>query len=136
MSVMTVFAFIRSRPCSKLFYENGQIQGGLSIHFRVVPLLTYSSHKITLFFLFDQLIFLIDQFILNCFRNKGREHYCCLFEHDLTNQYPLSDRQLKNLRAVFGRGVKKRIGRRLAGNPVDFVNTLAGDFWVSLHMVW
>ena len=50
--------------------------------------------------------------------------------------YPLSDRQLENLRAVFGRGVKKRNGRRLAGNPADLVNTLAGEFWVSLRMVW
>ena len=50
--------------------------------------------------------------------------------------YPLSDRQLENLRAVFGRGVKKRNGRRLAGNPADLVNTLAGEFWVSLCMVW
>ena len=50
--------------------------------------------------------------------------------------YPLSDRQLENLRAVFGRGVKKRNGRRLAGNPADCVNTLAGEFWVSLRMVW
>ena len=47
--------------------------------------------------------------------------------------YPLSDRQLENLRAVFGRGVKKRNGRRLAGNPAHFVNTLAGEFWVFLR---
>ena len=47
--------------------------------------------------------------------------------------YPLSDRQLENLRAVFGRGVKKRNGRRLAGNPADFVNTLAGEFGVSAY---
>ena len=47
--------------------------------------------------------------------------------------YPLSDRQLENLRAVFGRGVKKRYGRRLAGNPADIVNTLAGEFWVFLR---
>ena len=47
--------------------------------------------------------------------------------------YPLSDRQLEKLRAVFGRGVKKRNGRRLAGNPADFVNTLAGEFWVFLR---
>ena len=33
--------------------------------------------------------------------------------------YPLSDRQLANLLAVFGRGVKKRNGRRLAGNSAD-----------------
>ena len=51
-------------------------------------------------------------------------------------EYPLPDRQLKNLRAVFGRGVKKRNGRRLAGHPADFVNTLAGKFRVSLRMVW
>ena len=49
--------------------------------------------------------------------------------------YPFSERQLKNMRAVFGRGVKKRNGCRLAGNPADFVNTLAGEFWVSLRMV-
>ena len=49
---------------------------------------------------------------------------------------PLSDRQLENLRAVFGRGVKKRNGRRLAGKPANFVNTLTGEFWVSLRMVW
>ena len=50
--------------------------------------------------------------------------------------YPLSDRQLEKLRAVFGRGVKKRNWRRLAGNPADSVNTLAGEFWVPLGMVW
>ena len=50
--------------------------------------------------------------------------------------YPSSDRQLENLPAVFGQGVKKRNGRRLAGNPADFVNTLVGKFWVSLRMVW
>ena len=50
--------------------------------------------------------------------------------------YPLSDWQLENLPPVFGRGVKKRNGRHLAGNPADFVNTLTGEFWVSLRMVW
>ena len=50
-----------------------------------------------------------------------------------TSATPLSDRQLEKLRAVFGRGVKKRNGRRLAGNPADFVNTLAGEFWVFLR---
>ena len=52
------------------------------------------------------------------------------------NSYPLSDRQLENFRAVFSRGVKKRNGPRLAGNPVVYVNTLASEFWVSLRMVW
>ena len=37
------------------------------------------------------------------------------------------------MRAVFGRGVKKRNGRRLAGNPADFVNTLASEFWVFTY---
>ena len=47
--------------------------------------------------------------------------------------YPLSDRQLENLQAIFGWGVKKRNRPRLAGNPADFVNTLAGEFWVSAY---
>ena len=47
--------------------------------------------------------------------------------------YPLSDRQLENFRAVFGRGVKKRNGRCLADNPADFVDTWAGEFWVFLR---
>ena len=61
-------------------------------------------------------------------------HCFLLHQHkDAIKLYPLSDRQLENLRAVFGRGVKKRNGRRLAGNPADFVNTLASEFWVFLR---
>ena len=56
-----------------------------------------------------------------------------LFEFWCWQQYPLSDQQLENLRAVFGRGVIKRNGRRLAGNPADFVNSLASEFWVSAY---
>ena len=58
--------------------------------------------------------------------------FCPFSQLFKNNVYPLSDHQLENLRAVFGRGVKKRNGRRLAGNPADFVNTLAGEFWLLL----
>ena len=48
-------------------------------------------------------------------------------------RYPISHRQLENLCAVFRRSVKKRNRGHLAVNPEDFVNTLAGDFWVFLR---
>ena len=62
------------------------------------------------------------------------KYLLCINNH-VSQTYPLSDRQLENLQAVFGRGVKKRNWRRLAGNPAGFVNTLAGEFWVPLGMV-